>query len=209
MRREELVRTERAKIIGLYTEQKLSVQQIAEALKMTPYRVRTTLIDSKISRRDTSAAARELHRTKHHKKAHSVKVNMSREETLLSVAGIMLYWGEGTKSGTSVALSNSDPDLILLFVRFLRKICGIDETRLRILMHYYPHQSERELKEFWARTVQIPLTQFSKSRIHNTSRGSYKRLSAYGTVSVRYSDVLLLDRLNYWIDEYRSKNLLP
>ena len=50
----------------------------------------------------------------------------------LYVAGCMLYWAEGDKTRNSVRLSNSDPDLIALFGRFLRECFGVPEESFRV-----------------------------------------------------------------------------
>ena len=115
----------------------------------------------------------------------------------------MLYWGEGTKGGNSVVFSNSDPDMIQLFLNFLRVICGIDEKRLRLLLHIYPDQNESKLKKFWSEKTKIPQAQFSKTFCHSGKNGTYKNLSPYGTISLRYSDKLLLNVINDWIKDYK------
>ena len=40
-------------------------------------------------------------------------------------AGCMLYWAEGTKQRNGVVLTNSDADMLVLFVRFLRECYGV------------------------------------------------------------------------------------
>lgn len=46
---------------------------------------------------------------------------MAAERDWLHVAGCMLYWGEGNKGKNDLAITNSDPDLLRLFLRFLRE----------------------------------------------------------------------------------------
>ena len=43
----------------------------------------------------------------------------------LYVAGCMLYWGEGTKDRNSLCITNSDPDMVRFFMRFIREACGV------------------------------------------------------------------------------------
>jgi hypothetical protein len=40
----------------------------------------------------------------------------------LHVAGCMLYWAEGWKNRNQLSFANADPDMIRLFVRFLRSL---------------------------------------------------------------------------------------
>ncbi len=49
----------------------------------------------------------------------------------LFIAGLMLYWGEGDmRSRSQVRLINTDPEMIPLFVFFLRHVCLIPEKKL-------------------------------------------------------------------------------
>lgn len=192
-----------SKEIATLYESGLSVQQISDFLSIGSSRVRHSLKKQSIPCRNYSCASRMLHITKFGKKQCDIKSNLSAEEKVLRIAGIMLYWGEGTKSGNSVVFSNSDPDMVKLFLKFLRKICRVEEKRLRILLHAYRDQDENQLKSFWSKNTNIPGEQFSKTSIHYGRRGTYKTVSEHGTVSLRYSDKVLLDVINNWISGYR------
>jgi DNA-binding CsgD family transcriptional regulator len=196
------VTKEEQKIINLYIISKLSEQQIAERLSLNPSRVRWVLKKHKVQKRSISEAVRYLYITKFNKKEFILNTKLTSEQERLKLAGAMLYWGEGTKRGYNVALANSDPVMVALFVRFLREICGIDKNRLHVTLHRYPNQNEPLLKKFWAKTLSIPIKQFYNSYTHLNTKGSYKKKSQYGTVSVQYSDVALLRVIIKWISEY-------
>ena len=115
----------------------------------------------------------------------------------------MLYWGEGAKTGGSVKFANSDPEMIKVFLNFLREICGIHEERLKALIHIYPDHNESELKFFWSESTGIPMERFYKSHVHNGKVGTYKNKSRYGTIAINYSDKKLLHVLLSWIDQYK------
>ena len=181
----------------------LSVTQIAEDQKVSPSKIRYSLQKQKIPFRNHSLASRMLHLTKFGKATFSIKKKLSAKENDLKIAGIMLYWGEGTKAGNSVVFSNSDPSMIKLFLHFLRQICGAQEDRLRLLLHMYPDQDEDKLKLFWSETTKIPLSRFSKTFYHTGKAGSYTKRSEFGTVSLRYSDTELLRIINKWINQHK------
>ena len=195
---------EEKKVIDLYTVLKLSEQQIAERLGINPSRVRWVLKKHKVQKRTISEAVRQLYITKFGKKEFILNKKLTSEQERLKLAGTMLYWGEGTKKGFNVALANSDPLMVILFVRFLREVCGVDENRLHVTLHHYPDQNEPTLKKFWSKTLAIPVKQFYKSYEHLNTKGSYKKKSQYGTVSVLYSDMALLRVIIKWISEYST-----
>ncbi len=190
------------KIAKLY-KSGLSVTQIAEKQRVSPSKIRYSLQKQKVQFRNHSSASRMLHLTKFGKATFSINDKLSAEENDLKIAGVMLYWGEGTKAGNSVVFSNSDPDMIKLFLHFLRKVCGVQEERLRLLLHMYPDQNENKLKLFWSETAKIPLLRFSKTFYHTGKSGSYAKRSELGTVSLRYSDTELLRIINKWISQYK------
>ncbi|NJD03886.1 MAG: hypothetical protein FIA99_15100 [Ruminiclostridium sp.] len=139
--------------------------------------------------------------TKYHKEQFTLKSRLSARQEEMKIAGTMLYWGEGTKGGNSVVFSNSDAEMVRVFLKFLRTICGISNSRLRVVLHHYKDQNEYQLKQFWSKKTLIPLSQFSKSYLHRLQKGSYKRISQFGTLSVRYSDKKLLEIINSWIKD--------
>jgi len=190
-------------IVKLY-QSGLSAQQVSDELHISGSKVRYALAKQSVPLRNHSSASRMLHLTKFGKKQCCVKNNLTDDEEHLRIAGIMLYWGEGTKSGSSVMFSNSDPQMVKLFLSFLRKICRVEEYRLRILLHIYDNQNEKSLKKLWSTITEIPLSQFSKTYYHSGQKGTYKKTCLYGTISLRYSDNELLKIINNWIGEYKT-----
>lgn len=190
-------------IIDCYANRMFSEVQTASHLSISPNRVRRILDKHKILRRSISDAITNLYITKYGKRPFELKQNLNAKEEALRIAGVMLYWGEGTKKGSTVALANSDPAIIEIFLVFLRKICGVDEKRLRVGLHYYKDHDVRKLIRFWVEHTKIPTTQFDKPFLHFAGKGSYKTKSEYGTVLVRYSDMRLLTLIKNWINEYQ------
>jgi hypothetical protein len=188
-----------------YENRYFSVQQIADNLKITSSKVGHVLKKLGVKKRNISEAIKRINSTKFGKENFHLKKELNNKEEKLRVAGAMLYWGEGTKNGNSVAFSNSNPEMVLLFLKFLRKICGISEKRIRALLHVYEDQNETELKKYWSKKIKIPSEQFSRSFLHNTKKGTYKKNSEFGTISIRYSDKELLRIINNWIDKYAKK----
>lgn len=93
----------------------------------------------------------------------------------LFISGIMLYWGEGDKlTNGQTRLSNSDPELIRLYVEFLRKACRIPESKIKGSLLVYPDIDLQSNLRFWSFASSIPTTRFSKSVLiqgrHKTKR---------------------------------------
>ena len=132
------------------------------------------------------------------------KINMTENEKLLKVAGLMLYWGEGAKKNThSVDFANSDPDMILVFLKFLRQIYQIDESRLRIYLYAYNSLPTHELITYWSMLTKIPESQFSKPYIRSKSELKHDKMQ-HGLIHIRYSDIRLLKLIMDGIKQYTN-----
>jgi len=128
------------------------------------------------------------------KKAPSFKFknNLSIQERELLVAAIMLYYGEGAKTGNIVDLANSDEEVIKLFLRFLRKICRIKDSKLRFYLYCFSNQNSNDLIKYWSSQLKVEKTQFTKPYVRPAvSRG--KRSISHGVIHIRYGDKKLLE----------------
>ncbi len=100
----------------------------------------------------------------------------------------LLFWAEGSKSGSFVSFINSDPKMIELFLYTLRKSFIIDEKKLRGLIHVHEYHNNDEVREYWSHVSGIPLSQFSKS-YKKPNTGKQKKEGYLGSFRIRYYDV--------------------
>lgn len=115
-----------------------------------------------------------------------------------------LYWGEGSKNSNCVSFINSDPVMMKTFVTLLRKSFEIDERKLRVLLHLHDYHNEVELKQFWSKVTEVPISQFSKiyqkKHTQNTIKDGYK-----GCCRLRYYDVKIVRELKALYNSFPSK----
>ena len=74
------------------------------------------------------------------------------KDTPLFLAGIMLYWGEGTRGpkGSQVKLANTDPAMIRLFYLFLKDVLRIPQNKINAWLLLYPDLKDQMQKNFWS-----------------------------------------------------------
>ena len=193
----------------LYYQEKLSTIDIAERFNVTPWVIIRFMRKFGLPRR----SFKETNKIVFERKPISfhIKKKLSKKEEVLKIAGIMLYWAEGGKSNAkiriwTVDLANCDPLMIELFLKFLRKICGVDEKRLRVLLYCYADQDVEDLKNFWHKVTKISLKQFIKPYIKKDFSSEKGRKMKHGLVHIRYSDKKLLLQIENWIKEYLKTN---
>ena len=122
----------------------------------------------------------------------------------LFLAGLMLYWGEGDKSqkNVQVKLTNSDPEMIRIFHRFLTETLKIPREKVSVWLLLYPDLVDSVQKNFWSHATGIPISQFKKS-IYIVGRHSKRRLS-YGVCNVFINSRAFKERILKWLELYQN-----
>lgn len=133
-------------------------------------------------------------------------INKLTEHELLLI-GTALYWGEGTKANTSsspetLAFTNSDSQMIKVFMRFLREIFNIKDEKIRAGIHIYKSINISEAKKFWSRITNLPQDRFYiVQQISRASKGKKSiKLLPFGTVVIKVNNRLLFHKMRGMID---------
>lgn len=133
----------------------------------------------------------------------------------LFLLGVGLYIGEGSKSRGHVRITNSNPRVISLAIRWLEESFGLRTENLSLAIHLYPDNNIEESLSFWSRTTGIPRAQFRKTQVGRREKKHKKRgMLRYGTAHLnirgrgeRKFGVLLFRTIIALIDEtYRQVN---
>lgn len=141
--------------------------------------------------------------------------DFSQNELLL--LGVSLYWAEGykklfVKNGRElthhpVSFTNSDPEMVKMFLRFIREICKVDEKRIKASVRIFEHQNEKQLIKYWQDITGIMEENFGKVYVgvSKSSQGKrpYNRLP-YGTIQVRIGSTELFHRILGWIEGLKN-----
>ena len=199
----EIVRTRQVnieKIKKLYLDEKYSVKEIADRLDLSFWKVYDMMKRNDIPRRNPSEASYVS--SDRLKPKFLIKRNVDLRGESLKIAGLMLYWAEGAKNGSTVDFANSDSQMIKFFLRFLREICGIAENRIRIYLYAFSDQNVSELQKYWSRITQVPIVQFTKPYIRKVNSALKNRRMPYGLIHIRYNDTRLLKCIKIWLSEY-------
>jgi len=129
----------------------------------------------------------------------------------LHAAGCMLYWAEGAKSRNVVRFSNSDPEMVRLFVRFLRTYFDVADEHVRVTCYLFADHVERqkEVEQFWLDTLELPRSSLCKSIVNVYSKHSQKKRRnklPYGTCRVAVSRTAVVQSIYGAIQEYAGIN---
>ncbi|MCC7500552.1 hypothetical protein IT396_01995 [Candidatus Nomurabacteria bacterium] len=106
------------------------------------------------------------------------------------IAGLALYWSEGYKhKGEEIGFTNSDPRMIVFFIRWIADFYNIDKGRLilRVSINKAHAYRIKQVESYWSKVTGVPFTQFTKtSLIKSLSKKEYANHSThYGTLRVK------------------------
>jgi len=118
----------------------------------------------------------------------------------------MLYWGEGSKGKNCCQITNSDPDLLIFFLKFLYECYNIPKEKIRVAIHAHTAlHSIDKIKTFWKETLDLPIECFTKSSENKTSKYSKNKRGnslPFGTARLTINSTELVQNIFGSIQEY-------
>jgi transcriptional regulator with XRE-family HTH domain len=127
----------------------------------------------------------------------------------LRLIGIVLYWAEGAKEkeyrrGELVSFSNSDPNIILLFIKWLKEICLVSPSNLIYELYIHETANWRKTQKYWAKILSIPINQirvyFKKHKINSKRKNIGKNYHGLMRIKVKRS-INLNRKISGWIEK--------
>ena len=115
----------------------------------------------------------------------------------LFIAGLMLYWGEGDKlTKYSTKIANTDPDLIRLYVFFLRNACRIPEEKIKAHLLIYRISMQKNANGTGLMSLVLTQTVFKTTTIE----GKHKvRRIRYGVCMIGISSTYFKVKMLEWL----------
>lgn len=111
------------------------------------------------------------------------------DQSSLALVGTALYWAEGSKGRNTFRFCNSDPEMVLLFMRWLRETLGVPDDLLSASINAYLNYEGTtydDIREYWSDLTGIPEDRFGKPTLHRPEEytGSRKTRLKYGILTV-------------------------
>lgn len=117
-------------------------------------------------------------------------------EQELFLAGVCLYWGEGSKQRNIVAISNTDPRIIKFVFYWMTVILKVPKDKLQVRLHLYSDMDVKVEVRFWSQVLSIPENQFRRPYIKKTTReGLTYKSFGHGTCNLICFSVTLSEKI--------------
>ena len=126
---------------------------------------------------------------KSQKDVEGFKIDKKNARILVTI----LYYCEGSRypKANYICFTNSDPQVILLFLKLFRLGFTTEDNKFRVQLQIHSTQEENKIKKFWVKLLKIDEKYFYKPTITNPTN-RMKRKNYQGTCSIRYYDFRLL-----------------
>jgi AcrR family transcriptional regulator len=117
---------------------------------------------------------------------------------------VTLFIAEGYKRNRNiVSVSNSDPAVIVIADRWLRRLSN---NKLTYWVQYHADQDLATIQRFWAALVGVPCDEIRLQRKSNSNQlKGRKWRSEHGVLTVATSDTYFRARLQAWVDLLRRR----
>lgn len=130
----------------------------------------------------------------------------ARKNDNLHKMGCMLYWAEGAKNRCQLDFTNSDVDMMKLFVGFLKKCFGVTDEDIALRVACYSDIDTIAAESYWLSKIGLDRKCIRKSTVDCRPRsskhtGTARRLP-FGVCKVRVSSVEVVQRIFGAIQEY-------
>ncbi len=131
----------------------------------------------------------------------------AREGRPLHLAGCMLYWAEGAKSRNRVKFVNSDPQMLLVFRRFLTEELEINPHKIGLRLNVYTGNglSLEEIESYWLNLLELPAECLRKHTLNHrptSSSGRARKKLPYGVCALTVHETRLAQHIYGAIREY-------
>ncbi len=147
--------------------------------------------------RNTMRKKRELRLSKIYNKQKKIIFPLSSKEFF--IAGLFLYWGEGSKSyNSTLGMSNTDPAIIKFFIKWISICFKVPRKKLSVQLQLYKDMDIEQEKKYWSQILSIPEKQFIKPYIKETFRKNIthnKGGFGHGTCNIRIGNARLTEKV--------------
>jgi hypothetical protein len=101
----------------------------------------------------------------------------------LWVAGTVLYWGEGYKTGSSLGMANADPAALRLFMTWSRTY-HTPHAEFRARLNIHADNDEAWARSWWQTALDLQQADFTKSFVKPDGTGHRKNHLPYGVCAL-------------------------
>lgn len=114
---------------------------------------------------------------------------LARQKDIDYACGCMLFWAEGSKRRNTVIISNTDVDLLIVFVKFLKKYfnCKNEDFTISVMAHLNNGLTIDDINQYWLKELELPescVRKFTVTTKYYSKSSSKSNVHKYGCCKV-------------------------
>lgn len=195
----------KSKLRKMYFNKRMTLDEIGKVYNISHTTLARKMDAYGLKRRNRSEAAYVFYN-----ETECFRINRHSNKLLKNI-GPILYWCEGTnynnkgKRNGTLAFTNTNIDMLKIWIKFLRNICNLNEEKIRVRVYVHKNQNGQRLKRYWSKTLEIPIRNFENVSFTNkdSTKPEYK-----GTIKIKVHNIKLLDTIRGIIAETVGKILV-
>jgi len=135
-------------------------------------------------------------------------IQKAKENNSLHLMGCMLYWGEGFKSRNACGLANTDPQMIKLFIKFLRECFNVKNDKITMSINCYDNNglTIEEIKTYWLEVTNLDRSCMRKTIVNRKPRSATGKPKngkhPYGICTIITCDTAIVQSIYGSLQEY-------
>ncbi len=129
----------------------------------------------------------------------------------LYIAGLYLYWGEGTKAAPGrVEISNTDPDVIRAFMDWMGCL-DVAVSHMKFRLHLYSDMDTVHETKYWSEILGVSEKCFLRPYIKKSTLAglTYKRGYGHGTCNARLENMAMWEYITMALKSIRERHSRP
>ena len=191
------------KLRKLYCDRQLSMMEVANEFGTTHAKVYYWLRKYGIPRRSWSDSAYVKQNPKGD--PFTIPENFSCHQQELLKAGLLLYWAEGNKGKDAIRLANLDSRMLILFLKFLREVCRVDEERIYVYVRVQKEFSLDDARQYWVNILRLPVSHIYVYPHTDKRSKLIQQKSRHGIATLEFHSTKLKQWLDTTMEEYIEK----
>lgn len=136
----------------------------------------------------------------------------AKEGDLLHQAGCMLFWAEGKKHKNTCSFTNSDINMVKLFIKFMRTCFNVSNDKLTLTINCYTNNnlSKEDIENFWINELQLNKSNLRKGQENLRPRSATNKIRhnklLYGIICLSLHSTEITQHIYGAIQEYANFN---
>jgi hypothetical protein len=118
----------------------------------------------------------------------------------------MLYWAEGSKHKNVLGFVNADPNMLVVYLHFLREEMQLDEKLATIYVQCHTLDKEQieANEQYWLNLLKLPVTNLRKTRFKRGNPNTKHNIYQNGFCVINVARTELVHHIFGAIQEYAN-----